>query len=89
MKLLVFNKSVRDKIRGTWKKYNTLEPIEVVPDTWYILGLDDILRIRPNLADSKYADLIKENVMWFTVGDGSNLDIKYQEYLASTKSDSI
>lgn len=83
MRLLVMNKTVADKIRGVWKANNELQPLEVETDTWYLLNLDAILRIKPNLKDSKYADIIKDNVQWFTVGDGSQLDIKYQEYLAA------
>ena len=83
MRLLFINKSIRDKIRGTWKRYNKLEPIEVVKDTWYILGLDDILRIMPNLTKEKISHFMLLGVRWFTVGDGSALDIKYQEYLAA------
>lgn len=87
MRLLVMNKTVADKIRGTWKQYHELQPLEVVKDTWYLLNLDAILRIKPNLKNSRYADMIKDNVMWFTVGDGSQLDIRYQQYLASQQQD--
>ena len=80
MRLLVLSKAQADKIRGTWKRYHVFIPVEVVAGTWYLLNLDRILELKPALKGEKYKDL-RDAVMWFTVGDGSNLDIKYQEYL--------
>ena len=82
MRLLVINKTIANKCKGFWKAHHELLPIEVKTDTHYILNLDAILRIKPNLNGDKYAE-IRDNVTWFTVGDGSDLDIKYQEYLAA------
>ena len=92
MRLLVINKDLAVQIRGIWKRhkgraFGYLQPVEVVPDTYYILNLDRMLEIFPNLKDSKYADLIKENSMKFTVGDGSTLDKKYQQYLVAQQTE--
>jgi len=77
MRLIVFNKMVRDKVRGFFEAHQELEPIKVKNDV-YILNLDSILRIKSKLKGDKYKDM---SVKWFTVGDGGVLDLKYQEYL--------
>jgi hypothetical protein len=88
MRLIVMDKTVADKVRGVWRRFKennvgVISPVEVKAGTHYILNLDAILAIKPNLKDIKYFDLLKENVQWFTVGDGSLLDQKYQQYLAA------
>ena len=78
MRLLVINKNIRDIIRGFFEVYQKIEPVKVKDDI-YILNLDAILRIKPRLKKAKYRNL--DGVQWFTVGDGSALDIGYQRYL--------
>ena len=78
MRILVINKTIRDKVRGFFEANQQIEPIKIKDDV-YILNLDSILRIKPKLKKAKYRDL--DGVQWFTVGDGSILDIGYQRYL--------
>jgi len=78
MRLLVINKTIRDKVRGFFEDHQMIEPIKIKDDI-YILNLDAMLRIKPKLKKAKYWNL--DGVAWFTVGNGGVLDLKYQNYL--------
>lgn len=79
MILLVINKLTRNLIRGEYKKGHSLEPVEIALDK-YILNYDAMILVEA--IKNPRIEFISNNDT-FVIGDGSALDIVYQDYLSA------
>lgn len=75
MKLLILNKLEAEANTGEYIPFHEVQPLKITDD-FYILNRD--------LSEAKGLESYRDAILvqpYFTKGDGSKFDLKYQEYL--------